>query len=351
MVEDLNNLANWPRFASLAIGSVPCLTTEQALRELARLDIPASPQMVKVSFYEDMLLGAADGLPFIQIQENERRLVAREKDLADNLALFYERFYAGDFSFLALGEKSSEGLRAFLQKAKVDPSFGASYLKAQVVGPITFAQSTRLDNGNSAVDQPDILEALSFGLGAKAAYLASLIRDVNRSALVFIDEPGLSGYGSAFSTLSAETILKSLGRAIETAKSQGPVMIGCHVCGNTDWGLLARAPLDVLNFDAFNHMEAFCLYPKELKDFLERGGFVAWGLAPTENFDPAITAELLLDRFWAGVKPLWRYIDRDLLMKRSLFSPSCGLGSLPMATARNILIVVAELSELARVSS
>jgi hypothetical protein len=310
-----------------------------------------------------MILGALDGFPFIRVDEAERRAVVEERDLGEALASFYESFYSGDFSFLAPNPRSAQGFSAFLARAKADPAFGPKILKAQVVGPLTLAQSLKFSGSQSAgsagsamsamsamsaVDAPDVLEALSLGLGAKAAWLASQIRAVGREALIFIDEPGLTGYGSAFSTLSAETVLKALGQAVETAKSQGPAAIGCHVCGNTDWGLLSQAGLDVLNFDAFNHLEPFCLYPRELSAFLAKGGYVAFGLVPTEDFKPEMTAKDLLDRLWAGLKPLWRRVDRDLLTQRSLLSTSCGLGSLPPESARAIFRLLAQTAQAAQ---
>jgi hypothetical protein len=304
--------------------------------------------MVKVSFYEDMIFGALDGFPFVKVQEAEKKVLIEDDLLADNLAQFYESFYAGDYAFLALSPKSSLGLEPFLARAKATPAFGEDYLKAQVVGPLTLAQSIKLTNGTAALDQPDVLEALSLGLGAKAAYLAGLIRATGRSAVVFIDEPGLTGYGSAFSTLSAETILKSLGQATETARSQGPVYLGCHVCGNTDWGLLSQAGLDILNFDAFSHLEPFSLYPRELAAFLAKGGYIAFGLVPTEDYSPDLTAETLLNRLDEGLKPLKRHIDPDLLKARTLFSTSCGLGSLPPTTAGAIFKLLADVSRRAR---
>ncbi|MDR1609227.1 MAG: hypothetical protein LBT38_12600 [Deltaproteobacteria bacterium] len=350
MADSLNNLGHWPSFATLSIGSLPYTDLSQALDELALLDIPAAPQLTRLNLREDMIFGAVDGLPFIEANLEERKVTVPQKNLADNLAHFYELYFAGDFSFAALSPEASTGLEAFFKKAEGQPSFGANFLKAQVVGPLTFAQSARLENGSSAVDQPDILEALSLGLGAKAAYLASRIRALGRQPVVFIDEPGLTGYGSAFSTLSAETVLKSLSQAIETAKSQGQVFIGCHVCGNTDWGLLSQAPLDILNFDAYSYLETFCLYPKELKAFLERGGYLAFGLVPTDKFTPDLTSRFLLDKFWLELKPLTRVIDRELLIERSLLTSSCGLGSLPPRTASLIMTLLAQTAQLARQS-
>jgi hypothetical protein len=341
-------LQKLPFMAGLAIGSVPNESVDEALDNLSSLDIPAYPQMVKVSFYEDMIYGAMDGFGFIKVSEEKRSVFIPRAGFEDNLALFYENFYKGDYSFLALGPRSQGGWTAFLERAGKDPNFGKVFLKAQVVGPLTLAQSVRLEDGSSALDDPNILEALSFGLGAKAAWLADQIRQTGRLPVVFIDEPGLTGYGSAFSTLSRETILKAIGTAAETARSQGPVLLGCHVCGNTDWGLLSEAGLDILNFDAYNFLEPFCLYPQELGAFLNNNGLIAWGLVPTEDYSPQMTAEGLLKHLAQGADILEsRGLDRKLLSQRSLFSSSCGLGQLSLSKAAGIIKLIGEVAQLA----
>ncbi|NIN66688.1 MAG: hypothetical protein GTO63_18770, partial [Anaerolineae bacterium] len=54
-------------------------------------------------------------------------------------------------------------------------------------------------------------------------------------------------------------------------------LAGVHCEANTDWSLLMETDLDLLNFDAYEHMQALALYPAELRAFLERGGVLAWG--------------------------------------------------------------------------
>ncbi|MDR1395492.1 MAG: hypothetical protein LBK52_04910 [Deltaproteobacteria bacterium] len=336
-------------FSSLTIGSVPFTGPAEALESLVSVDIPAYPQLVQLGLEEDMLFGALDGLYFVRGAAEEQRITVPAAGLEENLARFYESFYAADFSFLAPGPKSSRGLAPFLEKAEKDPAFGRHHLKAQVAGPLTLGQSVRTEAGRLALDEPDLLEALALGLGGKAAYLGRLIRQTGRGAVVFVDEPGLTGYGSAFSSLSEETVLKTLETSLEAAQSQGPVLLGCHVCGNTDWGLLARTRMDILNFDAFNYLEPFCLYPRELAAFLEKGGWIAYGLVPTEDYTPDLTAAGLLDHLARGLETLVKHgISRELLSRRALFSSSCGLGQLAPDRARAILQLLAEVSSLAR---
>ena len=61
----------------------------------------------------------------------------------------------------------------------------------------------------------------------------------------------------------------------------GPVTLGIHCCGNTDWSLLLNAPIDILSFDSYGYFESLRLYDRALAQYLARGGWLAWGLVPT----------------------------------------------------------------------
>jgi hypothetical protein len=310
------------------------------------LDVPASPQMVRLSPWEDMILGATRGLPGLRVDVAARSVTAPSKGREEAMTEFYERQLAGDSDFLALGPESSLGFTPFLERAALDPNFGRDYLKVQVVGPLTFGQSVKVDGDRALVDEPDVLEAIAVALGGKAAWAAGRVRALGRRPIVFFDEPGLSGYGSAFSTLGRDAVLSALSAAAAEARRLGPVLVGCHVCGNTDWGLLTEAGLDVINFDAYDHLRAVCLYPRELGAFLEKGGALAWGVVPTTEFSAEIEAQDLAEmtrRGWAELAG--KGLDLELLKARTLLTSACGLGTLSPEKARGVLGLLPKVAE------
>jgi methionine synthase II (cobalamin-independent) len=335
-------------FTTFAIGSFPYDDPKTALDLMGEtLDIPAAPQMVRLSPWEDMLLGAVDGIPFVSADEHSRVITAPLDGREEKLALFYENYYSGDFSSLERGEKSSLGYSAFLNRAKDDPSFGSEFLKTQVVGPLTFGQSVKVEGAFGMVDDPGLLDAASSALGAKVAWEAEAIRKLGRTPVVFFDEPGLSGYGSAFSTLSAERVLSALSLSIQAAKEKGETLVGVHVCGNMDWGLLTKSGVDILNFDAFGYQESVALYPKELSSFLENGGYLAWGIVPTSAYDKNINPQKLRDHMLDGFRNLSKHkIPMELLREQALITSSCGLGSLVPEIATAVLRLLPELKKL-----
>jgi hypothetical protein len=335
--------------ATLAIGSAPFGSPAEAIDLMAaHLDIPAHPQMVRITAWEDMLLSGSSGFPAMASDAGQNLLVARagrEEALAD----FYERSMAGDLEFLALDPRSSAGFEAFMARAQSDPGFGPDFLKSQVVGPLTFGQSVKVEGAHSLVDDPELLAAAALALGGKAAWLAGRIRAAGRFPVVFLDEPGLTGYGSAFSTLTSDTVVGTLSEAVEAARSGGPVLVGCHVCGNTDWGLLTKVGLDVINFDAWEYQDTVRLYPKEIRAFLEGGGLLAWGVVPTRDFGPSVTA----DRLAAMIREGWEALARKgpdlaLVKERTLLTSACGLGRLTVEQARGILSILPEVARILR---
>ena len=339
-----------PPYTTFAIGSFPFDSAEEALQAMGgSLDIPAAPQMVRLSPWEDMLLGAVDGIPFVSADGESRVITAPLAGREESLARFYELYYSGDFSFLERAPRASAGWSAFVKRAESDPGFGRSFLKTQVVGPLTFGQSVKVEGAFSLAGDPSLLEAASFALGAKAAGEAAVLRKLGRTPVVLFAEPGLSGYGSAFSTLSEDRVLASLGSALEALRSKGEAYAGCHVCGNTDWGLLSTAGLDILNFDAFEYLETICLYPREIQAFLEEGGFLAFGIVPTSEFTPGVKAADL-DRMirdgWA--KLAHKGVSAALLAERTLLTSACGLGSLEPSIASAILETLPEVAAALR---
>ena len=168
--------------------------------------------------------------------------------------------------------------------------------------------------------------------------------------MIFIDEPALSGFGSAFTPISRERVIEMLGATIQELRTYAEeVVVGVHCCGNTDWAMLIEAGFDVINLDSAGYGEHLLLYPKALMELFARDGAVAWGAVPAGDFKGTETAEEL----WAGLKGLLesleaKGIERSTLASQALITPACGMGSLDEPKAKRILELTAQVSRLAR---
>ena len=150
--------------------------------------------------------------------------------------------------------------------------------------------------------------------------------------IIFLDEPGLAGFGSsAMITISAELVLRVLADVVDAVHAAG-AMAGVHVCANTDWLLAFNSNFDIINFDSYGYFDKFALYRKSWLKFMAKGGNIAWGVVPTVDLDAirAATPESLAGRWTGQVRELAAgEMEVEQIIARSLFTPSCGCGSLP----------------------
>jgi hypothetical protein len=221
-------------------------------------------------------------------------------------------------------------------------------LKGQVTGPFTLGTNLLDQDRRCAYYDPQLRDVIVRTVVMKAAWQMTRLRTFGQRVMIFFDEPALLGFGSqTFLTISREDVLGDLNEVAAAIHALGG-LTGVHCEANTDWSLLMETDLDILDFDAYDHMQAITLHPAELRAFLERGGSLGWGIVPTLDREAAATETLasLLARFDEGVERLVRKgFDRELLLRRALITPSCGAGGvLSEPLAERVLSLLRQLS-------
>jgi hypothetical protein len=153
--------------------------------------------------------------------------------------------------------------------------------------------------------------------------------------------------GSAYLPLSSERAGFFLDYLIGFVKERDPeALIGLHCCGNTDWKMVFGLEVDIVSFDAYRFGDKLNLVPREIIAFIDRGGLLAFGLVPTSEYRDEIQEEHLYERFISilgGFEE--KGLSKDILLKSSLFTPSCGMGPLDEGRAKRIMELTASLSE------
>jgi methionine synthase II (cobalamin-independent) len=340
-----------PSFSGTGIGSVPFYSPQQACRVILDQDllIPFWPQMVRVNPREEMLIQFSPPLPCLQQDlENQTLRIDPLCNRSQALLDFYEKFLSADLDFFALRPDYAAGFFTLFPEvqARKTPTL---CLKGQIVGPVTLGLSLKDRNDRFLIHDPELMDAVIKGLAYQGVSQIQHITAQGKKALLFIDEPSLSGYGSAFTPLSRSEVLDILGETIRLIREKEEALIGLHCCGNTDWSLLLSLDLDVLNLDAFAFGEAFLLYPQEIRTFLEQDRGIAWGIVPTLDYTGRETAEALLNQLNGYFETLIRQgIDPDRLHSQALLTPACGLGTLDEKTAGEILALLNRVCHLAR---
>lgn len=345
-------MVSLPALAVTGIGSVSFEDAQEAVNILLEYlpEVPFWPQMVKRGFQEDMVSQGVGGLTFL-CRDAARGIVkvAGELDRDEALTKFYETALSGDLAPFALAESEAEGFYQLLAAVQARPDTGPSFLKGQVVGPVTFVGMVKGADDKAILFDDELTQAVTRGLALKAAWQAQQMRTVQKRAVVFFDEPSLTGFGSAFMTISREEVIQILTEVMQITRENAEVMIGVHCCGNTDWSMLLETPLDILSFDAYGFFDNLILYEKALKKFMARGGYLAWGLVPTHPDGPHPAPEELWTKFQEQIVALVKLgLDRRLLLSQSIFTPACGLGYLTALQTREALAALAELSRRGR---
>jgi hypothetical protein len=185
-----------------------------------------------------------------------------------------------------------------------------------------------------------------------ARWQAEQLGKVSEQVIIFVDEPYMASFGSAYVSLGQEQVIAWLDEVYEALHAVGEIT-GTHCCGNTDWGVLLNIKVDILNLDAYDFIENLALYPVELREFLARGGAVCWGLVPNNNHVFHETPQLLVDKLREGIRLICEKAARrgvtihpDEFASCSLLAPACGLGSATVEIAERTFDVLAGTSAI-----
>ncbi|MBW1714211.1 MAG: methionine synthase [Deltaproteobacteria bacterium] len=337
-------------FKATGVGSVPFLDVDNTCQRILEIfhDIPFWPQFVKRSSLEDMSIQASQGLPLLRLNHEKNAITVHAVENSETeLVAFYEHFLAADMDYFAIGVDYATGLYRLVELIEESPQSYGSFIKGQIVGPITFAGSLKDSSGRSALYNGEITDTIVKGLAIKALWLIKKMSISGKRPILFMDEPYLSGFGSAFTPIRREIVIKLIGEVVEYLHSRSPALIGIHCCGNTDWSMIIETGVDIVNFDAFDYMDYFLLYRDEIVRFLEGGGTIAWGAVPTTSFSGKETLNDLKIQLEKGLNRLYEWgIKKGFVAERSLITPACGLGTLEPDKAERIMELLSSLSDI-----
>jgi methionine synthase II (cobalamin-independent) len=328
------------------IGSLPHKDIEAALDLIFKYlpHIPFWPQLPKRDIREGMIVQFSENLPCLKVSR-DGLFFSTLQDKEKELEIFYERIIAGDVDYFKISQDFASGLHKFYQRLENSSSSDIEFIKCQITGPFTFAASVKDELGGALLHNPVFMQVTLKGLMMKALWQIELFKEFNKKIIMFVDEPYLGCFGSAYTPINREEVVEGLRELTEAIKS-ADVLLGVHCCGNTDWSIFTEIDtIDIINFDAFGFLDRLVLYADNLKRFLKRGGILCWGIVPTQEFTDKETADLLIKKINDGIGILAKKgIDRGLLSDRLLLSPSCGLGTLDIEKSAKIFKLLLDVS-------
>ncbi|OGX23085.1 MAG: hypothetical protein A3J51_02700 [Omnitrophica WOR_2 bacterium RIFCSPHIGHO2_02_FULL_45_21] len=342
----MNTRLHLNRYLATGVGSLPHSSPSEACDLVFRYfkdDIPFWPQLPKKDFRENMYVQFTQGLPGVVIDQAGKKIYidTAQDNYAKALEAAYERYLAEDLDYFAISPDYAGGFYEFIKRIKgMNPAF----IKGQIIGPVSFGLAVTDQHKKAIIYEQEFRDCLTKVLIMKARWQVRKLRDAldagrgpqdKPQIIIFIDEPYLVSIGSSFFNITIEDVLSMLNDCIAAIHSEG-AFAGIHCCGNTDWGIVLKTNIDILNFDAYNYAETIFLYPKELDSFLQRNGILAWGIVPTHLREDLPALESLLKK----MAP-----ERGAFKQSfSLLSPACGLSGVPLERAEEILALTLRLT-------
>jgi hypothetical protein len=340
-----------PRFVTTQIGSMPYQNPDHICERLVSLlDIPAWPQLPRRSFHESMYVQYSPALPGIVMdKEKEKILFNTEADISSALEDFYAHYLAEDVDCFGLRPDYATGFYTMLDTLSKTTG---EWAKGQVTGPISFGLTVTDQNLRASLYDEMLADTIVKNMAMNARWQIRQIHAHRPNVIIFVDEPYLASFGSAYISLSREQVITILDEVFAGIHAEG-ALAGVHCCANTDWSVLLATQVDILNLDAFGYLENLALYAAELRAFLDRGGCVAWGIVPTGQEIFEVNEQILAQRLRDGLESIHQKsrargisIDPVEFATHSLVTPSCGLGSTSIETTERVLETLLRTSEI-----
>jgi len=335
-----------PRALATGIGSMPHSDTRQAMSVMFQnfSTLPYWPQLPKRDFRENMYAQFSEQLVGVKLDLPQELIsVIIDNDTMAQVEAFYARYLEDNADLFAVGQDYAAGLYAMRDNRAALKN--ARWIKGQITGPISFGLKVVDQNLKPMLYDDSLRDVLVKHLARKAQWHEKFLSDLG-TPITFVDEPSLALIGASVVALNRDEVIRDL----EEVYSSIHGLKGTHCCGNTDWSLLMATSVDIISFDALNYAENLALFADDVKQFLNRGGALAWGIVPTvEEEIASATADGLVARLESAMDLLVKKgIDRDLLYERALITPACGLGTVSMQAAERAFALTREVSEKVR---
>ncbi len=321
------------------IGSLPFKDVDEAIDLIFSTcpEIPFWPQLPKRSKKEGMYVPFMEGVPFFRTSEDGSVYV--DEDCA---------FTSEEFESLMEGKGIEippdliPGFYRILERLKeIEPVVKA--IKTQITGPISMGLGIKDRKGIPVIYDDFLFSVVKKAINMKAKWMVQEIRRhfPEKDVIIFFDEPYLVAYGSVYFSLPKEHVVDSIGEVIKDLDAKK----GIHCCGNTDWSVVLKAGVEIVNYDAFNYLESIFLYSDDLVHFFKNNGILSPGLIPsTEDVKKTTNEDVkrILVEFVRKVHD----VKGKLILDEILITHSCGLGSLDVKDAKRAMELLKEVPDM-----
>ncbi len=222
----------------------------------------------------------------------------------------------------------------------------SNVVKGQLVGPITLARWSRDLSGTSPLADLQTLQRLAAWLGNAAAEQARAFQRMGYQAIIMFDEPELASVAEPSIPLPWREVVPVLRAAIEPVQRLG-ALAGIHCCSAPNWTRVLDARPNLIHFDAREgHVDDVIEHHRAVREHVARGGYLGWGLWPTDGRGPLPFDSRDMQYFLANKARDLSFVDASvgLIFKRSMLTGVCGAAALDATTERQVARDLEDLS-------
>jgi methionine synthase II (cobalamin-independent) len=341
-----------PQCLATGIGSFPHKDVERACDLILETipEIPIWPQLPHADFREQMEIQYSEAFPNVVLDDSSEKMHfnTAEESTAE-LERFFVSLMEGNLDHFKISAEFSRGIYAMDKRLRANKPSSVQFMKSQVTGPVTFGLAT-VDENKRALYYNDVYrDVVIKGITMKARWLLDKFKALGYKQICFVDEPILTGFGSStYVSVQREDVVHDLKEVVDAVHADN-ALVGTHCCGNTEWPILIDAGVDMISFDAFEFGETIAYYSDQTKEYLEKGGVLAWGIVPTTDKIVEETTDSLIARLKERIKHLAsKGINENLIWEKCLLTPSCGTGSLSVELSEKVFYTLAEISRKLR---
>ncbi len=326
-----------------AMGIMPHEDIDSAIDLALTLDIPYWPQLPHYSFFEDMYVQVSENFPGIRVNPEERKITLSTSAFYEELEDYALKSENKDI--YKLSPQYSASFDAFLQR---DLS-AYDMIRGQSIGPISFGLKIADENLKPIIYQDDIREFIFEFIVQKTNVQYEQLLEKHPNPFVWVDEPGLEMLFGSFTGYPSNIAKQDF--ALFFSRLKGPK--GVHLCGNPDWSfLLSGLGLNILSMDAYSCGEIFTRYAQEVKEFLDAGNIISWGIVPTLteelNSESVENLALRLEGLWSNLTS--KGITLKKILKQAWLAPArcCLINADGYETVEKSFRTLSEVSKLLR---
>jgi hypothetical protein len=314
-----------PVGVATGIGSLPHFDPGEAVEFVLRHSprLPFAPSLPARSRREGMIPQAASGIAGVDVQP-DGSLVIDDRSLDPEAPIDPETF-AGD---------AYTGLRAFL--TVVADREGP--IKVSMTGPVTLGIALHA----AGISAPLAFRVAAEASASRARAMLDLVRRrvPSREVVMFVDEPSLACVGDDSFPVTPTDAIDLVSGTLAAIEPRA--VTGLHCCGSADWRNALQAGPQLLSLPVDAGVEGAA---GPLADFVERGGWLAWGAVPTDR-----PIGSTIDRSWRRLSVLWCDLvgagcDPVRLRTQAMITPACGLARHGVTQAEQVMGFTTRLAE------